>query len=284
MPAPGTLYVVATPIGNLEDLTLRAIRVLREVRLIAAEDTRRTAKLLSHLGIQSKLLSFHAHNAHERLPRLIAHLGAGTSVALVTDAGTPGVSDPGVELVAACRQAHIPVDPVPGATAPIAAALASGFSMIPLTIHGFPPHGVNDRNKWWSVIAATANTETFFESPHRIQQTLREAADKLGDRPIMVGRELTKLHQEFVFGTAMELVDRFNDAKGEFTVVVSANDKSSVNNRMDVSDDVIIAEFGVLTESMARSRREAITSVATKFGWSPKEVYATIERAKKATV
>jgi 16S rRNA (cytidine(1402)-2'-O)-methyltransferase len=136
----GTLFVVATPLGNLEDVTVRALRVLREVDLIAAEDTRRTARLLSRYAISTPSTSFHRHNVRTRLPQLLARLEAGSTVALVTDAGTPGVSDPGVELVDACVDAQVAVDPVPGASAPLTAAVASGFPLIPLTIFGFPPH------------------------------------------------------------------------------------------------------------------------------------------------
>src|SRR5688500_2032459 len=164
----GTLVVVATPIGNLEDITLRALRVLRQAHLIAAEDTRRTARLLAHHGIATPTVSFHDHNAHQRTPQLVARLAGGQSVALVTDAGTPGISDPGVELVAACLQADIPVDPVPGVSAPLTAVLASGFPMIPLTILGFPPHRSTARKLWFKELTELHNTVTFFEAPHRI--------------------------------------------------------------------------------------------------------------------
>jgi 16S rRNA (cytidine1402-2'-O)-methyltransferase len=281
-PSAGTLFVVATPIGNLEDITLRALRVLRQAHLIAAEDTRRTAKLLAHHGISTSLVSFHAHNAHQRTPRLLADLRAGKSVALVTDAGTPGVSDPGAELVASCREADIAVDPIPGASAPLTAALASGFPMIPLTIFGFPPHGLNARKIWFTELAATRHTLTFFEAPHRIQQTLREAGAVLGERPIMVARELTKLHQECLFGTASGLADSFQAPKGEFTVVVSSEDKPNKKNEIQYTDAEIAEQFGHMTESGGLTRRAAISAVATKLGKSPRVVYAAVERAKKS--
>ena len=146
---PGLLSVVATPIGNLEDVTLRSLRVLREANLIAAEDTRHTAKLLRHFGIVTPTVSFHAHNLKSRLPQLLQKLADGQHLALVSDAGTPGVSDPGVELVGACRQAGIRVEPVPGASAPLAAVVASGFPMIPMTVFGFPPTRSKDRKEWF---------------------------------------------------------------------------------------------------------------------------------------
>src|SRR5688572_26257188 len=205
---PGTLFVVATPIGNLEDITLRALRVLREVPLIAAEDTRRTARLLARHAVSTPTISFHEHNARSRLPRLIARLQRGESVALVTDAGTPGISDPGTELVQACIEAGIGVDPIPGASAPLAAAVASGFPLMPLTIFGFPPHRSKDRSNWFSAVSKTTTTVTFFEAPHRIAETLRTAASILGERPMVVARELTKVHQEFLRGTAADVADQ----------------------------------------------------------------------------
>ena len=198
----GTLFVVATPIGNLEDVTLRALRVLREVDLIAAEDTRRTARLLAHHGISTPSVSFHQHNVRVRIPQLMSRLEGGANVALVTDAGTPGVSDPGAELVDACVKANVPIDPVPGVSAPLAAAVVSGFPLIPLTIFGFPPRRAKDRKSWLAALLSTPHTATFFESPQRIQSTLDELSPILGNRPIVLGRELTKRYQQLLRGTA----------------------------------------------------------------------------------
>ena len=178
----GTLYVVATPIGNLEDITLRALRVLREADVIAAEDTRRTAKLLTHYGIDTPTLSVHEHNMRSRVPQLLDRLHSGAHVALVTDAGVPGVSDPGVELVQACAEAGIPVDPVPGPNAALTAAVASGFPLTPLTILGFPPVRGKARTSWFLGLAQIKHTVTFFEAPHRIAQTLVELSDLLDKR------------------------------------------------------------------------------------------------------
>ncbi len=216
----GTLFVVATPIGNLEDVTLRALRVLQTADLIAAEDTRRTARLLAHHGISTPTLSFHQHNTRARIPQLISRLQRDESIALVTDAGTPGVSDPGVELVQACITAGIAIDPLPGASAPLAAVIASGFPLVPLTIFGFAPARAKDRKSWLENISAIQNSLTFFETPHRIGRTMAELGAILGNRPIMVGRELTKAHQEFIRGTAEELSNAFANPRGEYTVVV----------------------------------------------------------------
>src|SRR5688572_19244461 len=185
----GTLFVVATPIGNLEDITLRALRVLREADVVAAEDTRRTGKLLAHHGIQSRMLSFHTHNARERTPVLVARLRAGEGVALVTDAGTPGVSDPGVELIRACIEEGITVDPIPGPSAVLAAAAGSGFPLVPLTFAGFAPNRSKDRRAWLDEVARTPHTVVFYEAPHRIQQTVSDAHAVLGNRQIVVARE-----------------------------------------------------------------------------------------------
>ena len=276
----GTLYVVATPIGNLEDITLRALRVLREAQVIAAEDTRRTARLLAHYAISTPMLSFHEHNTRSRTPALLSRLQAGEHVALVTDAGTPGVSDPGAELVNACVSSDIPVVPVPGASASLAAATASGFPLVPLTIMGFPPPRSNARKDWLQTVAETKHTVTFFEAPHRINRTLHELAKLLGDRPIAVGRELTKIHEELLFGTAAAVSARLQNPRGEFTVVLGPIETAETN-AVPFSDDDMAAMFGLKTETGGTTRRQAIAEVAAEVGKSSKEVYAAIERAKK---
>jgi 16S rRNA (cytidine1402-2'-O)-methyltransferase len=276
---PGTLYVVATPIGNLEDVTLRGLRVLREADLVAAEDTRRTARLLARHAISTPTISFHEHNTRSRLPQLISRLEAGESIALVSDAGTPGISDPGVELVRACVESQIPIDPIPGVSAPLAAAVASGFPLTPLTICGFPPSRLKDRTSWLEEIYSIQNTLTFFEAPHRIASTLKAAADIFGERPIMLGRELTKVHQEFLRGSAGELSERLQGlARGEFTVVMGPMTKH-VELRA-VSDDDIVREFGQIAKDAPLSRRGVIAATARRLGVSSRTVYLAIEQAK----
>jgi 16S rRNA (cytidine1402-2'-O)-methyltransferase len=278
----GTLFVVATPIGNLEDITLRALRVLREADVIAAEDTRRTARLLVYHGIATRTLSFHEHNTRSRMPQLLGRLEAGERVALVTDAGTPGISDPGIELVRACIERGIAVDPVPGASAPLAAAIASGFPLEPLTIFGFPPTRPYARKAWFDGLSAIPGTFTFFEAPHRIERTIREAVGNLGVRPILLARELTKLHQEFIRAPSAEaLIGRMPKFRGEFTVVVGPA-ASPVSGQVAVSDADIMAEFGHMADNGVSGRRAAVAAVARKHGRSSREVYAIIERAKKS--
>jgi 16S rRNA (cytidine1402-2'-O)-methyltransferase len=276
----GTLYVVATPIGNLEDITLRALRLLREVDVIAAEDTRRTARLLSHHAITSRTVSFHEHNARSRVPRLIERLEAGESVAIVTDAGTPGVSDPGLELVQAAIERGIAVDPIPGASAPLTALIASGFPIVPFTMFGFAPSRSNARLKWVEAVAQTIHTFSFFEAPHRIQRTLGEASPLFGERPIVAARELTKLHQEFLRGTASELAERISEPRGEFTIVVGQALKQQDNNDIHLSDAEVADEFWRITNNSDYSRRAVIKQLAKKSGRSAKDVYSVIERTK----
>jgi len=277
----GTLYVVATPIGNLEDITLRALRVLREVDLIAVEDTRRTARLLSHHGISTRTISFHAHNTRSRVPQLITRLRTGSSIAVVTDAGTPGVSDPGLELVQAAIANGIEVDPVPGASAPLTALVASGFPMVPFTVFGFPPNRSHARIRWLEMVCATEHAFSFFEAPHRIKATLTESAQILVIRQIVVAREITKVHQEFIRGTPSEVLERLVEPRGECTVIVGPLLKLHSANRLSASDDAVAQEFWRLTESCGASRREAVRSVAQSSGRSSKDVYSAIERAKK---
>jgi 16S rRNA (cytidine1402-2'-O)-methyltransferase len=277
----GTLFVVATPIGNLEDVTLRALRVLREVDLIAAEDTRRTAKLLSHHGIATPTMSFHAHNTRGRLPQLLSRLRTGQSIALVSDAGTPGVSDPGEELIRACVEENIAVDPIPGASAPLAAVVASGFPVLPLTVLGFMPNKGGARAGWLAIIAGIRHTVTFFESPLRVARTLNEAAPIFGDRPIMVARELTKVHQELLRGTAAELAASLDHARGEVTVVVGPA-KEPQRPQGSADERLITAEFRALTSNERFSRRAAVSQLAERFELPSREIYAIIERHKES--
>jgi 16S rRNA (cytidine1402-2'-O)-methyltransferase len=276
----GTLFVVATPIGNLEDITLRALRVLREADVIAAEDTRRTSKLLAHYSISTPTLSFHEHNTRTRLPQVLARLERGESVALVSDAGTPGISDPGVELIQACSMKGFAIDPIPGASAPLAAAVASGFPLDPLTIFGFAPTRAKPRKEWLERLQAVPDTLTFFETPHRIDQAVSDIRLYFGERPIMMAREVTKLHQEFVRFTRGDEIGRTPAPKGEFTIVIGPVPAEQPLNP-PVQDELIYDDFCRMTISVG-SRRAAIAAIANKYGRSTKDVYAIVERLKKA--
>jgi 16S rRNA (cytidine1402-2'-O)-methyltransferase len=276
----GTLYVVATPIGNLEDITLRALRLLREVAVIAAEDTRRTAKLLIHHAISTPTISFHNHNVRTRVPQLLARLEGGASVALVSDAGTPGVSDPGLELVQACIARGIPVDPVPGASAVLAALVASGFPTSPVTFLGFPPVKAKDRIAWWAGVASQKSTVVLFEAPHRIASFLTEGERYLGNRPMMLARELTKLHQEFIRGTALSVGKCLKTVRGEFTVVLGPQPELDQDDVDLPASDQLVDQFRYLTENSRLTRRQAIAELSRRYDRPSREVYARLEAAK----
>jgi 16S rRNA (cytidine1402-2'-O)-methyltransferase len=226
---PGTLYLVATPIGNLEDITLRALRVLREVDIVACEDTRQTQKLLAHYGIRKKLVSYHEHNEMTRAAELVIDLEQGARIALVSDAGTPAISDPGHRMVALCLRHRIPVVPVPGATALAAALAASGLATSEFLFHGFLPSRAGQRKRALKELARQHCTLIFYEAPHRLAEMLRDASEALGDREAVVAREVTKLHEEFVRGTLSELAANFaaRPPRGEITVLVAPPHESS---------------------------------------------------------
>ncbi|WP_225048133.1 16S rRNA (cytidine(1402)-2'-O)-methyltransferase [Lacticaseibacillus kribbianus] len=217
----GTLYLVPTPIGNLEDMTVRAVHVLQQVDLIAAEDTRNTQKLLNHFEIATKQISFHEHNTQARIPELLAKLAAGHSIAQVSDAGMPSISDPGKELVAAAIEAGIPVVPLPGANAATTALIASGLPPQPFMFYGFLPRKASEQKAALTALATQPQTVIFYESPYRLAKTLTSMAAVFGDRPAVLARELTKKFEEFARGTLLELADWAQDnARGEFVVMV----------------------------------------------------------------
>ncbi|MDQ1559940.1 MAG: rRNA (cytidine1402-2-O)-methyltransferase, partial [Pyrinomonadaceae bacterium] len=219
----GTLYLVATPIGNLEDITARALRVLREVDLIACEDTRHTRTLLNHFSIPTKTLSYHEHNERERAAELAARLNAGASVALVSDAGTPGINDPGFRLVRACVEQDIRVVPIPGATAFVSALVASGLPTDEFYFAGFLPPRQHARRLRLADLRAVAATLVFYEAPHRIADTLADAREILGEREAAVARELTKLHEEIARGRLTDLIARVSGehaARGEMVLII----------------------------------------------------------------
>lgn len=221
MDSAARLYLVPTPIGNLEDITLRAIRILKEVDTILAEDTRTSGKLLKHLGISSNLQSFHVHNEHKKTPALVEKMHGGETMALITDAGTPGISDPGFLLVRACIEQEIPVECLPGATALIPALVNSGLPADRFVFEGFLPHK-KGRKKRLDELAKERRTIVLYESPHRLLKTLNQLQEVLGNRRVSVSRELTKIHEETIRGTFEEVILYFEQKsiKGEFVVVV----------------------------------------------------------------
>lgn len=222
-PTSGTLYIVGTPIGNLEDMTFRGVRILQTVDLIAAEDTRHTGKLLQHFQVTAPQLSYHDHNSTSRIPELLELLRSGKVIALVTDAGMPGISDPGYELVKACVAAGITVVPIPGASAAITALTAAGLPTDRFIFEGFLPTKEGERRDRLEFLKSEARTIIFYEAPHRLRQTLQDLAEFLGERQIVLARELTKLHEEFWRGKIAEAIAHYNERQpqGEYTLVVA---------------------------------------------------------------
>ena len=299
LPRPGTLYVVATPIGNLEDVTYRAIRVLGSVDLIAAEDTRRVAKLLARYAVTTPRTSLHEHNEPQKTERLLARLAGGETIALVSDAGTPLVSDPGARLVRAARERGLRVEAVPGPSAVLAALVSSGLAGGSFTFGGFPPFRSHARIRWFAALAREPRPFVFFEAPHRVRASLRDLHAAAGDRTIAVCRELTKLHEESLVGTVSEVRERLTKPRGEFTVVVEAAAEAAAH-RAGTGDDRVGTQAATagtqpapppapdapaLSDEVGRllaqgvSRTAAVRAVAARFGVPRREVYQAGLRA-----
>jgi len=275
----GRLYVVSTPIGNLDDITARAINTLKAVGVVAAEDTRRTGLLLRHFGIATATTSLHEHNETEKVPALLRKLSEGIDIALVSDAGTPLVADPGQRLIAAAIEHGIRVVPIPGASAVLTALAASGYPADEFVFAGFAPSRSKDRISWLRRLAGEERPVVFFEAPHRIAKTLADMADILVERPITIARELTKLHEEVVRTTATLAPALQIAERGEFTIVLAPYSKPAEPTRA-VDDAEIRSYFSQITNSKGLSRREALVATADKFGLSPNDVYARLERLK----
>ncbi len=268
--------MVATPIGNLEDISARAIRILGEVDLIACEDTRHTRKLLDRYGISRPLVSYHEHNEQPRAAELLGDLQAGKNIALVSDAGTPLIADPGYRLVEQAREQGITVTPVPGPCALIAALSASGLPTDSFLFHGFLPPKQGQRRKLLTELKTLAATLIFYEAPHRILETLEDIAATLGERRVVLARELTKIHEEFLRGTPAELRSALAErpsVKGEITVMVArgeATETESDDTPLDAAVEKLI-EAGV-------PRMEALKTVARKRGLSKRDVYKKLHQ------
>ena len=275
----GTLYIVATPIGNLEDITHRAVRVLAEADLIACEDTRQTRKLLSRYGIEGRVVSHHEHNERGRAAELIREMEAGRSVALVSDAGTPLIADPGYRIVHEARERGIAVVPIPGPSAIVAGLSASGLPTDSFCFLGFLPAKAAQRRRVLESVAQLQATVVFFEAPHRILQTLDEIGAVLGARVVVLGRELTKIHEEFLTGTPEALHAELSQRaaiKGEFTLMVAKAAESSPPEEQSIEDEVAkLVEAGT-------PRMEAMKAVARRFGLSKREIYRRVADAGRA--
>lgn len=264
-----TLYVVATPIGNLEDISLRALRILKEVKLIAAEDTRKTKRLLNNYDIKTPMTSYYEHNKLIKLDFILDRLGEG-DVALVSEAGTPGISDPGYELIKAAQYRDIPVVPVPGASVIVSALSVSGLPPDRFTYLGFLPRKAGDRQKILNSVKSDPGTLIILESPHRLAATLKSILETLGDRKIAVCRELTKIHEEVFKGTISEAINHFTEPKGEFTLIIESE---SEKTEPQVTEE-IEEQLNEMRES-GLSAREAIARVSKETGLSRKILYRT---------
>ncbi len=290
--SPGpALYLVATPIGNLEDITLRALRVLKETDLIACEDTRQTQKLLNHYGIATRTISYHEHNEMTRAPELVLELERGARVALVTDAGMPGISDPGFRLISLAIRHHMPVVPVPGPAAFLAALVASGLPTDSFRFSGFLPAKRGQRRRMLESIKTSPRTQVFYEAPHRLKQAVEDTVEVLGkDRHIVIAREVTKIHEEFLRGRASEVLQTLNargDIKGEITLLIGKAEESET--RVETG---ACAGTGVLARPALRQRLEqimaeekldekaALKKVAKEMGISKSEAYRKLQRSK----
>jgi len=284
--APGpALYLVGTPIGNLEDITLRALRVLKEVDLIACEDTRQTQKLLNHYGVTTRTISYHEHNEMTRAAELVKDLQEGASVALVTDAGMPGISDPGFRLISLAIRHHLPVVPIPGASAFLAALVASGLPTDSFRFSGFLPPKRGDRRAALEAVKISPRTQVFYEAPHRIVEALSDVCEVLGNaRHVVIAREVTKLHEEFLCGRAGEILEALkarDGVKGEITLLIgkAEEDEGRVETgalaRLSVRQRVeqIVAEEKV-------DEKAALKKVAKERGISKSEAYRELQRSK----
>jgi 16S rRNA (cytidine1402-2'-O)-methyltransferase len=266
----GTLYIVATPIGNLEDITLRAIRVLKEVALIAAEDTRHTRHLLDRYQIETQLTSYHDHNKEEKAPVLVERMLEGKSVALVSDAGTPGISDPGYFLINLAIGQKIPVVPIPGATAAVAALSVSGLPTDRFIFEGFLPAKRMARRKRLHELAKEERTIIFYEAPHKIIKTIEDMLEVFGDRRAVITRELTKIHEETIRGNLSDILKHLQEGtiKGEFTIILHGAAAEPLKQDIDTAEYLknLMLHRGL-------SKKEAISIAAEELGLPKKEVY-----------
>ena len=266
----GKLYVVATPIGNLEDITIRAIKILQNVDLIAAEDTRHTLKLLNHLEITKPLISYHRHNEDTKTESLIKKLKEGQDIALVSDAGTPGICDPGEIIIQKCIQEKIDVIPIPGACAMINALIASGINTKEFTFFGFLPQNKKTRKQKIEEIKNSKKTILLYEAPHKITGTLKELSEILEKRQIVLARELTKIHEEFIRGNIEEIMQKAENLKGEMILIIEGNQE---NEKLNYGETLSLEQHYKLYEKQGLEKKEIIKKIAKDRGLSKNEIY-----------
>ena len=265
----GTLYIVATPIGNLEDITLRAINILKEVDFIAAEDTRHTLKLLNHLEISKPLMSYHRHNEDVKTDILIKELKQGKQIALVSDAGTPGICDPGEEVIKKCIEEEITVVPIPGACAMINALICSGLDTKEFVFIGFLPLNKKNRKEKLEEIKNTTKTIILYEAPHKLETTLKDLKEIIGDRKIVLARELTKIHEEYIRENIDVLIERAKELKGEIVLLIEGAEKKEENDLLQLS----LQEHYRYYEEKGLSKIENIEQIANDRKVTKNEIY-----------
>ena len=280
-----TLYLVGTPIGNLEDITLRALRVLKEVDVIACEDTRKTQKLLNHYAITTRTTSYHEHNEIARSAELVKEIQEGASVALVTDAGMPGISDPGYRLITLAIQHHVPVVPIPGASAFLSALVASGLPTDSFRFSGFLPAKRGERRAALEEIKNSSRPQIFYEAPHRVVETLVDVVEVLGEsRPVVIAREVTKLHEEFLRGGAAEVLENLKSretVKGEITLLIGKAEENNAQGAAGASLRLSVRQR--VDQIMAEEKideKAALKKVAKERGVSKSEAYRELQRSK----
>ena len=266
----GILYIVATPIGNLEDITLRAIRILKEVDLIAAEDTRHTLKLLNHLEISKPMISYHRHNEEVKTDVLIEKLLEGQDIALVSDAGTPGICDPGEEIIKQCIEKDIKIIPIPGACAMVNALIASGLSTKEFNFLGFLPLNKKTRKEKLEEIKNSTKTIILYEAPHKLKNTLSDLSSIVENKKMVLARELTKIHEEYIRGTIQEIIDKAEGLKGELVLIIEGNEKI---NKKDGFLFFFLEEHYKLYENQGFEKKEIIKKIAKDRNVNKNEIY-----------
>lgn len=269
----GKLYLVATPIGNLDDITLRALKVLKEVDLIAAEDTRHTLKLLNHFEISKSLISYYKQTEKKKSPILIQKLLDGNNIALVSDAGTPGISDPGEEIVKEAIENNIEIVPIPGCVAFVNALIASGFSTKEFEFIGFLSANSKERKDKLNELKFETKTLIFYEAPHKMKASLEAMLEVLGDREIVLARELTKIHEEFIRGKIPTILEQTVDYKGEFVIVVEGNSKSKKDFEIDNLNEKTLEEHYEFYEKKGLNKKEIIKKIAKDRGVDKNTIY-----------
>ena len=265
----GSLYIVATPIGNLEDITLRAIRVLKEVDLIAAEDTRQTIKLLNHFDISKNMISYHRHNEEFKSDILIEKLKEGNKIALVSDAGTPGICDPGEEIIKKCIEENIEIVPIPGACAMINALISSGLNTREFNFIGFLPLNKKNRKEKLEEIEKSHKTIILYEAPHKLKNTLKELKEIINTRKIVLAREMTKIHEEFIRGDIDNIISKVDDIKGEIVIIIEGEQRKEENEL----NNLTIEEHYKFYENEGLSKKEIIKKIAKDRNVNKNEIY-----------